>query len=293
MARQVGPSSDEYLKDYLRYKTASLEMYTRTKSKEKLAAEYLQNVPILYENVEYMDFFHLYFEKYLLTNNSYMPYSKTLLLINEGSSLNEIIAEMHKDPILKDTRLAELVLISGLKEMTVAGGFKQDKVLSILDDIAGKSDFKEHRMIAKNLKERMLWMKPGTIAPDFNLPDMLGNLHKLSDYRGRYLFLSFISLNSPASLAEMNLLADIYPDYKHKIQFVSIVIDGLNTGWSQILKDYRMNWDILKAVDDIVLMEDYGATAPPVFILIDPEGNVFRYPAPSPSEDLRNILDSI
>jgi len=293
MREAVKASSDSYLHNFLRYKIASLEMFFRAKSSQTLASEYLTGKPILYANVEYMDFFHLYFEKYLLTNNKYLPYSKTSSLINGESGLQEILAEFSKDPVLADPRLAELVLLAGLKEMSGNTGFKQPRILFLLDEISVRSGFKEHRAIAKNLKERILWMKPGSPAPDFLLEDVSGQVHSLEDYRGRSLYLSFISLSSPASLAEMNLLADIYSELKHNFHFVSIITDELQPGWQQLIKDYRLDWDLLKASGDYNLFDSYGATAPPLFLLIDPAGNISRYPAPSPSEELKGFLEGL
>jgi peroxiredoxin len=292
MSAQVNPSSDNYLKDYLRYKTASVELFMKVKSREKLAAECLTNQPVLYGNVEYMDFFHLYFEKYLVTNNSYLPYSKTSSLVNGSAGLQEILSEMMKDPVLADPCLAGMVLMAGLKEMSGMTGFKQPRILELLSEIAAQGSFPEHKDIAVNLRDRILWMKPGYAAPAFELPDLPGRNHSLTDYRGKYLYLSFIDLASPSSLAEMNLLADVYEKYKDRVNFVSIIAQGFSVGWSQVVQDYRMNWDLLKAGDDPGLMEQYGATALPVFILIDPQGKIYKYPAPSPSEDLNLLLDA-
>jgi peroxiredoxin len=291
MREAVKTSSDPYLNGYLQYKIATLEMFFRAKSNQTLARDYLTGHPVFYSNVEYMDFFHLYFEKYLLTNNKYLPYSKTSSLINGESGLQEILAEFSKDPVLADPRLAELVLLAGLKEMSGNTGFKQPRILFLLDEISVRSGFKEHRSIAKNLKERILWMKPGSPAPDFLLEEVSGQVYSLEDYRGRSLYLSFISLSSPASLAEMNLLADIYGELKHRFHFVSIITDDLQPGWQQVIKDYRMDWDLLKASGDYNLFDSYGATAPPLFLLIDPAGNIARYPAPSPSEELKGFLE--
>jgi peroxiredoxin len=292
MSAQVSPSSDNYLKDYLRYKTASVELFMKVKSREKLAAECLTGQPVLYSNVEYMDFFHLYFEKYMVTNNTYMPYSKTSSLINGTAGFQEILSEMMKDPVLADPCVAGMVLMSGLREMSGMTGFKQPRILELLAEISTGSNYKEQKAIASNLRERILWMKPGSAAPDFELPDLAGGKHSLSDYRGKYLYLSFIDLSSPSSLSEMNLMADIYEKYKDRVSFVSIIAQGLTVGWSQVVKDYRMNWALLKAGDDPGLMEQYGAIALPVFILIDPQGKIYKYPAPSPSEDLNLLLDS-
>lgn len=292
MKSMAGPASDPYLSDYLKYKMASLDLFMRTSSRENLAAAYLTGQPVLYGHVEYMDFFHLFFEKYLLTNNRYLPYSVTSGLINGTAGREEILREFGKDPVLSDACLAELVLLAGLKEMAGMTGFQQQRILAILGEIASGSECRENRNIAVNLLERLQWMKPGTAAPDFELQRLQGGSKTLADYHGRYLYLCFIDLGSPASLAEMNLLADVHAKYKDRIAFAAIVAQGLTPGWSQLARDYRMSWDLLSAAGEIGLIEQYGAAALPVFVLIDPQGKIYRYPAPSPSEDLEGLLGS-
>jgi peroxiredoxin len=159
--------------------------------------------------------------------------------------------------------------------------------------IAVSSYYEEHKQVAKNLKELINWMKPGSSAPGFQLKDLFGGTHNLDEYEGKYVYISFISLSSPSSLAEMNLLADVFEDYGQKLHFVSIIIDNPEPDWQGIIRKYRMNWDLLTAEGEQDLIEQYGARAIPLFVLVDPQGNIFRYPAPSPSENLRDLLGSL
>jgi peroxiredoxin len=286
------PGTEGYLQDYVKYKAASLELFFRTRSTEKLAKEYLTGQPVLYDHVEYMDYFHIFFEKYLITNNADVSYSRTSELVNGSYTYEEIIAEFRNDPMLDDPRLAELVFLKGLDEMSVMIGFKPERISSLLDQVADRSLFLKHQEIAKNLQWKLNWMKPGMPAPEFDLKDANGNTRHLKDYLDKYLYIAFISLESAPSLAEMNLLADLYPDYGTRVEFVSIIVDDLKPGLKQIAKEYRMEWDLLLLGDNFNLLEEYGATALPVFVMVDPEGNIVNYPAPGPSEDLKSLLES-
>ena len=288
----VDEKDNDYLLQYTRYKIASLELFFRVTSNDRIAGQYLTDQPVLYGNVEYMDFFHVYFEKYLVTNNPYFPYSKISALVNGDATYKAMVEELIADPVLNDPRLAELVLLSGLNDMSAMTGFKKDRIILLLDQVMAGSSYEKHRMIASNLKEKILWMRPGTPAPQFELNDINGTIHALSDYQGKYLYISFISLQSIPSLTEMNLLADIYPDYRDRFEFISILVDKPGPGWLKVIEDYRMQWDVLLSEGDYVLLEKYGAIAPPVFILLDPEGNIQQFPAPSPSENLKGVLDS-
>ncbi len=58
-------------------------------------------------------------------------------------------------------------------------------------------------------------LKPGDKAPDFEVSDELGNLLKLSDYRGRKLVLFFYPKdNTPTCTKEACNLSDNYQSFK-------------------------------------------------------------------------------
>ncbi|HEY3310620.1 MAG TPA: redoxin domain-containing protein [Anaerolineales bacterium] len=51
-------------------------------------------------------------------------------------------------------------------------------------------------------------MRIGSPAPDFSLPDMVGQLHRLSDYRGQVVVINFWSAECPwCGRADLSLLA--------------------------------------------------------------------------------------
>ena len=62
--------------NYLKYKNASMQLFMRLKSRENIGLENITGQPVLYDHIEYMDFFHLYFEKYFLTSNKYFNYEQ-------------------------------------------------------------------------------------------------------------------------------------------------------------------------------------------------------------------------
>ena len=62
-------------------------------------------------NLEYMDFFHLYFEKYFISADKYFNYNKTYDMINGGAASDDILDSLGIDPVLKDTELKRIVLL--------------------------------------------------------------------------------------------------------------------------------------------------------------------------------------
>jgi len=64
----------------------------------------------------------------------------------------------------------------------------------------------------------------GYPAPDFTLVDLDGNAVRLSDFRGRVVFLNFWATRCPACRAEMPGMEEVYQEYKDE----DVVIIGVD-----------------------------------------------------------------
>ena len=69
----------------------------------------------------------------------------------------------------------------------------------------------------KKEKRRKNMLKTGTKAPDFELPDQNGKLHKLSDYAGRKVILYFYPKdNTPGCTKQACGFSERYPQFTEK-----------------------------------------------------------------------------
>lgn len=125
-----------------------------------------------------------------------------------------------------------------------------------------------------------------TPAIDFELKDQYGKTHKLSDYKGKVLFLNFWATWCPPCKMEMPDIQKIYEKYEKQGEKSEVVILSLAAPNTQDEKDI----DGIKAFLEEngytypVLMDDGGYTfgayrisSLPTTFMIDKEGNVFGY----------------
>jgi hypothetical protein len=134
----------------LTYNIASVEMMARAGGREAIAGKYLLDEPVLYDHMVYMDFFHQFFEKHLITSRIY----ERNMLINalESEYPYEALMEMlGKDPLLPGHRLRELVLIKNMYDLSGSPGFRQNNIIDLLDKTKAASKYPEHKLIAENL----------------------------------------------------------------------------------------------------------------------------------------------
>jgi peroxiredoxin len=286
-------NQNPYFREYIRYKMASLQLYMRIKSRESVGLEYLSGRPVLYDHPEYMDFFHLYFEKYFITGGKYFDYNKSYKLVNEGSPASALLDSLAVDPVLKDLALRELLLIDGLKELYNIAGFKKPEVTALLLELESSAAMPESRQLAANLLRRLKRLQPGTPAPEFSLQGVSAEgRHQLSDFKGKHIYLAFFESSTPASQAELGLVSGFYEDYRNSVAFVAISVDKNLTALEEYLSRAELPWLVLHYGGDLDLLEEYDASSFPYFLLIDDEGKIFRCPAPNPSENVQKLFNS-
>jgi peroxiredoxin len=287
-------NTNPYFRDYIRYKTASMELFMRLKSRDNIGLEYFAGQPVLYENLEYMDFFHLFFEKYFLAGGKYFSYNKAFDLINGNVTSTDILDSLKADPVLTDIGLRELLLLDGLKDLYNVSGFKRNRILFLVDEISKNGSAAESRKLADNLLIRLKRLQPGSPAPDFNLSGVTNKMeYSLSDFSGKFIYLAFFESGNPACQSELGLIRDIYDEYRNKVAFVAISVDKDPGKLAEYLKKADLPWLVLHYGGNLDLLENYDAITFPHFLLIDNKGQILRCPAPNPSENVQKLFNSI
>ena len=139
----------------------------------------------------------------------------------------------------------------------------------------------------------------GKPSPDFDYENHKGGKTKLSDLKGKYVYIDLWATWCGPCRGEIPYLQKVEEKYHGKnIEFVSISIDKAkdNEKWKKFVVDNKLGGTQLFADKDweSAFVTSYGVTGIPRFILIDPKGNVLNAEAPRPSSpDLQTQLDTL
>lgn len=142
-----------------------------------------------------------------------------------------------------------------------------------------------------------------TPAPDFTLTDNYGVEHKLSDYKGKVVFLNFWATWCPPCRQEMPDIQEIYEEYGENADDLVILSvanpkteDNPNNNdktieeVSQFMKDNGYTFPALMDTTGDVLLQ-YYITAFPTTFMIDREGRVIGYANGALTKDImKNII---
>lgn len=136
-------------------------------------------------------------------------------------------------------------------------------------------------------------------APEFELKDQYGQVHKLSDYKGKTILLNFWATWCPPCRAELPDIQKIYEEYSTEGEEALVVLGVAGPGMGEeksqeeivaFLEENGYTYPVL--MDETwELFQEYGIYAFPTTFMIDREGNVFGYASGQLSYDiLKDII---
>jgi peroxiredoxin len=285
---------NSYFANYVKYKMASLEQLAQVLSKNQIAKKYFMDAPILYDNTEYMDFFNQFFSKYLTVTSKEVKYKDLPKIISTANSYPNLIKILGEDTVLRKMQLRELVLLKGLMEMFDVQGYDQESILSLLRTISKDSKYNENKTVAEDMIRFLTKLRVGTPAPQFTLIDRNQKKVSLKDFLGKPVVLNFWTTYCTGCLTEMDLIKPLYDKYKDKVSFISISTDQYFVKmlfFINLKRDFV--WTFLHLGDQLELLKDYDVRTYPLFVIIDKNGNIYKYPADMPSSGLDATLDKL
>jgi peroxiredoxin len=283
-----------YFSDYIKYKLGSLEQVANVMGKSPMVYKYFSNSPILYDNVEYMDFFREFFSKYITTTSRTLKFLNYQGMLDNPGSYPALMKALDTDTLLRKLQLRELVLLRGLMEMYDDPLYKQESIQNTLASIAKDSKFEESRLIAGDLIKYLTRLRHGSEAPGFTLQDRNHKNISLKDLKGKPVLIGFWTTYCQSCLSEMESLKPLYDKYHDRMAFVSISADKeflKMTYFLNLKKDFT--WTFLHIGSDIELLRDYDVRSFPLFVLIDSQGKIMKYPAEMPDSGLESSIERL
>jgi peroxiredoxin len=284
-------ADNEFFKAYKKYRIASLKnLATQKQYESALVYAYFTKDTVLYENPAYMDLFNNiygdYFDRYLVSENGGYLYA----IINYGHSITRLNKLFMQHFEFRNKQFRELVILKGLNDSFASKNLEWLSLLLTLDSVHLSTEYPMHKLIAQDIADNVLSLAKGTVAPPFELPDTAGNLKKLHNFRGKYVYLHFANTTTYTSQAEFELVKNIYDRYKGYCIFVTVLTDEDREAAKEFMKKNNYNWVCLFTEINSKTISNYKVSAYPTYYFISPNGTLLLSPAPSPLDDFESYL---
>lgn len=289
---QLGSFFDRYVE----YTMLGMRLDMKFDSRKRLVKEHIVNEPIRYHDETYMRFFLALFDHAISGGTKQVAQWKMADWVGRGD-LDSWLDSLGLDPLLQNEQVRELAALEALKEMFYTKGFDREGVKRTTALLAERTKFEDHKVLAQRLLEsfgspsasgngsvRGEW-HAGSVVSGFELPDVERKKVRLDDFKGKWVYASFVRVGDPHSQKEIETMAH-FRDSVYKahpeVVFLTVVCDREFQKMYHFLKNSkrggRYQWTWLHFDGDYDLLERWGVTSYPTFVLIDPQGRrVYDY----------------
>lgn len=149
--------------------------------------------------------------------------------------------------------------------------------------------------VADSVYNHYKGLKQGSQALDFEMTDTEGKTFRLSDFRGKAVYIDvWATWCGPccAEIPHMEKLAAHYANNKD-IELISVSIDDDKAAWEKKLAEDKPKWKQFICLDALnsQLCKNYSINGIPRFLFFDKDGKVISLDAPRPSNE--NIIEYI
>lgn len=289
-----------FFKKYVRFSIASLDNLSFSGSRNKYEKYdfYIKPETVWYHNDRYMDYILKFYDNYSfeLSNKLNEAFYQGVI----KSSPTIVINALGADYALDNIRLRELVMIKMLGDVFYSDDYPQTNILNMLDSISENALFDENKMIATNIKYRLMDLVPGSEMPNFRL-EINGDRKTKNDFKGKHLYIQFVNEGSKKSENDLKLMRPLYEKYMRHTDMLTVVVTNdelLLSDPSEYIKKHKISWSttFIKPDDDII--KNLNVASYPHYILMDAAGYVVAAPALSPRPDneyetIENALHAI
>jgi|WetSurSiteA1Bulk_404760.scaffolds.fasta_scaffold01096_5 peroxiredoxin len=279
-----------YFHEYRRYHYGFLKLLANQQRVQSLSDEYFNNYPVLYSNPAYADLFNQVFSKYFIFLGRTEAGQQIYKDINQTGSYSALKKTLMKSGNFSNDTLTELVVLKQLHDEFYGSQFSRAGLLRILDTLRLTTNIEEHKSIANIIYHKITRLLAGFEPPQFELYDTDNKLVRLSDYRGKYVYLNFCTCQSYTCLNEFSMLVDLNKQFGDKLSIVTIATDPMEELLRQFLSRNKYNWKFLHYDNQPDILKEYDIRAFPTYFLIGPDGKLIYSPALSPAENFGQRL---
>ena len=143
-------------------------------------------------------------------------------------------------------------------------------------------------------------IRNGIEAPDFEMVDVNGQKYRLSDFRGKMVYIDVWATWCAPCKAEIPHVAALHEEFKNddRIVFISISVDTRAKVWKKMVEEKNLAWQqfIVEGGTNSFFYKQYAIEFIPRFMLIDKNGIIVEVDYMKPSvlgcaNHIKSILD--
>ena len=193
--------------------------------------------------------------------------------------------------LVTDRQMKDAYLTSNFrKSLKYAGSVDLQKPYEVYMSLCTDEELK--REISEEYKEYVRVngnMKEGCMAPDFEMIGVDGEKCRLSDFRGKLLFIDVWATWCAPCRKELPHMAKLKEHFKKddRIEIISVSLDNNIKTWQKFLEKEKPTWKqfVVDKKAHEIINKEYRIEGIPHFMLLDGEGRIVAYSFVLPSDE--------
>lgn len=284
-------SKSEYLRTHLHFRLATLELQTNH-GRQKVYDKYFKEHEPAYAHLSFSTAFELLFQEYFtyLNPSAEHRFQATADSAIETANYQLLYSCMEADPFLEKRTFRELLIASELYELGAEQKADLKNVLALLDSLIMNAQDDACRLIAANAEQLLTRFSPGALAADFEFADALGNTYRMSEYKGRYVYIQFFDKFTAETLKEMSLMKILKEGYGADIAMFSISTTEPPSRLKYFTDKYDFNWIFGTAQSSEAILSNYDLRSLPTYFYLDKDLRFIKVPSPPPGSRIEKLF---
>ena len=216
---------------------------------------------------------------------------------NQSIHYLETVANVISDQSTRNRHTTEYIdlHLKGAKDPNIQELFDKYKTICTDETLVAVSQEK------LNVYLNYFKIRNGVIAPDFEMIGTDGQKVRLSDFKGKMVYIDVWATWCAPCKAEIPHVAALHEQFKDdkRIEFISISVDTKAKAWKKMVEEKNLAWQqfIVEGGTDSFFYKEYAIEFIPLFMLIDKNGKIVEvnYMKPSTSgcaDNLKSLLDN-
>lgn len=244
-------------------------------------------------NPAFWDLFNSLFDDFVQRKRDEVEISALFDKIIETENVKMYFALLSNQYGLTDSNLKELVGIKLLYDLANSDIYDRQKLVDMMSKLGGGILSDNNRDLLAKVIYKSSANLMGMPIPEVEGTDTQGKLHKLSEFKGKYIYINFCNSRIDQTHKDLTILSRFKDQYKDRLEIVNLFLfDDLNRIKS-LESNFRNKMVFLNANNSDEVKIDFGLKNIPSFMLIDKEGKFLLSRGAEPSDNLRLLMEQI
>jgi len=279
---------NSFFQVYKTYRLGFLDYLASPEAYISLENKYFTDRDLSLNNPAYTILFSKLYDNFLSSGLHRKANSKLEKALASSDPYQQLTRVLKAYPAYRDTNFRNLILVKSIFEGAEKGAFSKRKAIAILQKV--KLNAKDIRIVklTENIMANLSHLLKNSPAPDFKVNEIA-----LSSYRGKYLYLNFCNTTSSVWESHIEQIKNLKDAFGDQIEFLSLASDTDPIRFKNRLKQKEISWPIVRIEENNSILKDYQIKAFPTYIIINPEGKVYQYPARGPKDGVEKVFVKI